>query len=642
MWNDRETDIDLLDFLHLTSGLLSIIRDDSLLPATIGIFGDWGSGKSSLLRMVIKEIEQEDGVFCITFNGWLFEGYDDAKTALLETIIKEIETKKTLGTQAKEKIKKLLGKINWMRVAFTVGKYATSYFLAGETGLAISAVTDIPALSKLIAEKVSGLDVDTVETALKDLKRDPDSSLVNVRGFHEEFEELIDLTKIKKLVVFIDDLDRCSPETIIETLDAIRLFLYAKKSVFIIAADERLVKYAVTKKYPDIPSLYSDISRDYLEKFIQFPISVPPLGPVEVETYMKLLFLSKLPIEKSDFEKIRKLALEREPENLFTVTLSYSDIENICGDSSKDIEEDIILCEYLAPILSAGLNGNPRQIKRFLNTILFRQNMAQSKGIVLQTKVLAKLMLLEYLRPIFFRQLADFQAIQNGKPVEIILFEEISEEIEISAKVDEGDGDATSREEDKEEKRVLLKRIDFWLKDGWMVDWVGIAPKFTGIDLRPYFYFSRDKLPSQKDFVGKLSPLSQEIINNLLSSSDAKNRLGVEKIIVISPSDASVIFNTIISRIRSSEEMDKSNRLSRILLDIVEVRQELGAQLLSFLDNQPVNRIPISLPKRVLDVIAESELRENARVLVKKWAKNTNNNRLQKAAEIEIRKLGEG
>ena len=76
MWNDRETDLDLLDFQHLTAGLLAIINNENLLPATIGVFGDWGSGKSSLLKMANKELAKYETVLCISFNGWLFEGYD--------------------------------------------------------------------------------------------------------------------------------------------------------------------------------------------------------------------------------------------------------------------------------------------------------------------------------------------------------------------------------------------------------------------------------------------------------------------------------------------------------------------------------------------------------------------------------------
>jgi predicted KAP-like P-loop ATPase len=61
------------------------------LPTTIGVFGDWGSGKSSLLKMVEKTTSQEKGILTINFNGWLFEGFEDAKTALMGTILDMIE-----------------------------------------------------------------------------------------------------------------------------------------------------------------------------------------------------------------------------------------------------------------------------------------------------------------------------------------------------------------------------------------------------------------------------------------------------------------------------------------------------------------------------------------------------------------------
>jgi len=58
--------------------------DDQLLPTTVGVYGDWGSGKSSLLRMVEKRLRAEEGTLVLWFNGWLFESFEDAKTALME------------------------------------------------------------------------------------------------------------------------------------------------------------------------------------------------------------------------------------------------------------------------------------------------------------------------------------------------------------------------------------------------------------------------------------------------------------------------------------------------------------------------------------------------------------------------------
>ena len=83
MWSDNESSIDLLGFRHLVTAITSVVTNEGLLPATLGIFGDWGSGKSSLLQMARTELEQDGGLLVLAFNGWLFEGYEDAKTSLL-------------------------------------------------------------------------------------------------------------------------------------------------------------------------------------------------------------------------------------------------------------------------------------------------------------------------------------------------------------------------------------------------------------------------------------------------------------------------------------------------------------------------------------------------------------------------------
>ena len=84
MWKDSETEIDYLDFSYIVEIMKDTINDEKLLPSCIGLYGDWGSGKSSLMHMCKKQLEeQKDGTVCLLFNGWLYESYDDAKTAIL-------------------------------------------------------------------------------------------------------------------------------------------------------------------------------------------------------------------------------------------------------------------------------------------------------------------------------------------------------------------------------------------------------------------------------------------------------------------------------------------------------------------------------------------------------------------------------
>ena len=117
MWADHEAKSDLLGFSHLAQTVISIIKSDDLLPATIGVFGDWGSGKSTLLGLVNNALASDETTLVLQFNGWLFEGYDDAKAALMETIVDELISRKRLAAAAKKTALKLIRRINWLRVA---------------------------------------------------------------------------------------------------------------------------------------------------------------------------------------------------------------------------------------------------------------------------------------------------------------------------------------------------------------------------------------------------------------------------------------------------------------------------------------------------------------------------------------------
>ena len=92
MWKDSETEIDYLDFSYIVEIMKDTINDENLLPSCIGLYGDWGSGKSSLMHMCKKQLEeQKDRTVCLLFNGWLYESYDDAKTAILASILDGIK-----------------------------------------------------------------------------------------------------------------------------------------------------------------------------------------------------------------------------------------------------------------------------------------------------------------------------------------------------------------------------------------------------------------------------------------------------------------------------------------------------------------------------------------------------------------------
>ena len=105
-----------------------------------------------------------------------------------------------------------------------------------------------------------------------------------IKEFREEFEKLLESAGIEQLVVLIDDLDRCLPDTAIETLEAVRLFVFMARTAFVVAADEGMIEYAVRKHFPDLPDTSGprDYARNYLEKLIQVPFRIPALGAMPI------------------------------------------------------------------------------------------------------------------------------------------------------------------------------------------------------------------------------------------------------------------------------------------------------------------------------------------------------------------------
>jgi hypothetical protein len=666
MWSDNETEIDLLDFDYLVAVIRSVIDNRDLLPTTIGVFGDWGSGKSSLIKMVCSQVEAEgnEKVLCVSFNGWLFEGYQDAKTAVMSTILEEIAAKRKLAPTVQNRLEKLFKKINLMRLALLVSKGAAGYAMSGEFGMMLAVLSDLPELAKKLAEKWQGVSPDEVEKLLRDTAATDQKLHLSIQEFHRDFEKFLAETNIETLVVFIDDLDRCTPDTIIGTLEAIKLFLFASQTVFVVGADERLVQHAVRRRFLELPGDKADVGRDYLEKLIQFPVRIPPLGRVEFETYLNLLFIKLAKLSGERYEKLRKAALNRSPEHLYDMTFTLDVVEEVLDDVPPELRDSLALAGYIAPILTAGSSGNPRQAKRFLNMLIMRKTMAGSKGITLKSGVMAKLMLLEYFRTAFFQQLATLQAEQNGEPKELQFMErrmvgnEASEaqttltdqsrssgaantsvrENRESAALVQKEGALVSRDEDpleiEEPDTTQDLLITAWLADDWIKNWLITQPSLAGEDLRPYFYFSRDRLGANTTGIQRLSPLARAMLAMLTSPTDTRRRQVKDQLKQLSDLDAANIFKELADQVRQSEDLSDEKSPLFSLFDLVETRTELCSQLLALLSQLAEGVLSVAVVPRLIRLTQNDQtltkLRDN---VLNCWTQNSSNRGLAAAAQ---------
>lgn len=587
MWADNETSEDLLGFKVHADLIIEVIKDETILPVSIGVFGDWGSGKSSILQIIYNELKGKDDelkedTLVLYFNGWVFEGYDDAKAAMLETIIKSFEENKKIGATVVEETKKLLRSVNWMRVLGLGFKKiaipAATAYLSGGASLVPFLAGELKKLDpKQLAEKFHGDEGGNfLQELLKEKKEEVDETMV-IRDFRNDFSKMIEKSKIKKLVVIIDDLDRCTHERIIENLEAIKLFLNVEKTAFIIGADPRIVRHAIEHRYRqerigyshDVENKNQRIVTDYLEKLIQIPYNLPRLSDPEVETYMTLLFCkrgltSSYPNVHNAFKSFRE-------KNRYGV-FGIADIESlITEEEKKSLQQSISLIASLSSIITEGLNGNPRQIKRFLNTFVLRNKLASIATIQdFRLEVLAKLMVLEYAYENLFKELYNWQSAQEGEPEQIKLLESAINEGKIATLEDGADS---------QWKSPSVQR------------WLRTEPRLIGIDLRDYFWLSRDKLFSSISGSSLVPTHIRSLFRTLLEHGSAtilRNRVR-DEIVKAHPQGINHLFALL------EKELSKNPAKS----DIHKVYFELMAQ-----------KVPnsVSSYKKVLRQIDHSEI----------------------------------
>lgn len=568
MWSDNETDKDLLGFKVHADLIRSVITNERVLPVSVGVFGDWGSGKSSIMKMLDKELNtdgQEDTA-CLYFNGWAFEGYDDAKAALIEDILIKLQENKKFGHKIKDETRKLLKSVNWLRAGgFLMKNVAKPALLAYATGGANLIVDVVDKAKDFFGNTVENsvellrkIDTDKGKGIVNELKGVIEKSTDNdiptvVRKFREDFEKTIRKTGLKSLVILIDDLDRCSPERIIDNLEAIKLFLNVPKTAFIIGADERIVRHAIECRYktPNIHSTeieqYKGIVTDYLEKLIQVPYRLPRLSNTDVETYMTLLFCHR-DLSEGDFNSVYAEFIkfrESDRHSSFNHEKVNTLVKGKKNAKQKDVEQQLQMVKQIAPMVTDGLKGNPRQIKRFLNTFTLRLELAEVAKFEIDEKILAKLMVLEYVALSRFKDLCDWQQMQNGKPKQIAELENYA----------------------NNPKEKISSELSGW-DEGIILKWAKMEPPLKDVNLMDYYWIARDKLANTIDaesMVSQIIRLTYKSITTYTTKSSLK--VEIQKIADLQDDERNVLLSMIGRDMMEHPDSDRCFEITHAIID---------------------------------------------------------------------------
>jgi predicted KAP-like P-loop ATPase len=590
MWPDNETDRDFLNFTGVADTVAEIIVQARGRPISIGVSGAWGVGKSSMIKLVHQSLEgrawkekkeKEDGKFIfVEFNAWLYQGYDDARAALMDVIGEKLTKEAEHRKKGIEKAKEFVERIRWFRLMKLVAGSA----VALHAGLPpVGLLGELYGLGKTFlggdettetaekAIKVAG-EVKETATGLLDPKK-KSSPPQEIQALRDSFEKTLEAMEIT-LVVLIDDLDRCLPETTISTLEAIRLVLFLKNTAFVIAADDAMIKYAVRRHFPDVTD---ELAVNYFDKLIQVPIRVPPLGTQEVRAYMMLLYVENSDLDVKIKEEIRAGICKQLGQTWQGKRADSAFMKSLHNKFDNELIGKFDTADRLAHLMTtaSGIAGNPRLIKRFLNALAIRMAISNAQGVGVDEAVLAKMLLFERVgNPKAYAALTKaVSESANGKPAFLAEWEE---------KANEG-------------QDVHLPEL--W-DDPFVKEWLTLPPKIADHDLRGVLYVSREHAPliSPQD---RLSSEAAELLAALLKHPDVAAGLK-DRLSKIPRTEITVIMDRLLNQARQEQEWGVPPILEACLVTAAADPPQ-GQRLAAFLSDLPAAQIRPSIVPKIGD-----------------------------------------
>ena len=332
---DQATDTPTDEFEKLGKILSSIIEGTSP-QFTIGIYGEWGMGKTTLMKTIKKEfflaeespekihwiknflglgqdsknfskIKKQEKIPTVWFNAWRYEREKaQATIPLMITIIERLIDELKYVDSTDDKTKKNLANI---------GKSIFSFLKSCEYHLEIA----IPGIS---------FDITHNPKEYNENNQIPKPTTQKGLDLISQMISLLSENNSKfRIIVFIDDLDRCSPETALNVFESIKILLNIKGIIYVVGLSHRTIEQLIQKKYESLKIN----GNEYIQKIIQIPLWLPKWKTEKLSDFVSQHILPDL------------------------IDTNYHEI-------IKGEEE----------LLSFALNPNPREVKRFVNNFIFK------------------------------------------------------------------------------------------------------------------------------------------------------------------------------------------------------------------------------------------------------------------------------
>lgn len=255
--------IPILDFSNYRDTIIELIRYTD--PRfTLGIYGEWGTGKTTLMKSIEKKLNEDKDIVTIWFNAWRYEREEQLTiVSLLKTIAYQ------MGEHSRFKsLKPVI-----LKSILTVGK-----------GLVGKGLVAKHLLTEKTVEEIQG---NASSSKLRALSRYERETIYfdGIRNIQHTLDNIITKHPKTKVVVFIDDLDRCSPTRTLEVFESLKVFLDINGFIYIMGLNYETISKLVTAAYKE-----SGISGElYIRKLIQIPIVIPEWNENDIHVLIENL-----------------------------------------------------------------------------------------------------------------------------------------------------------------------------------------------------------------------------------------------------------------------------------------------------------------------------------------------------------------
>jgi formylglycine-generating enzyme required for sulfatase activity len=355
--SDYRASEDGLNFGVYKPALLNIL-ENAETPLTLGVFGTWGSGKTTLLNMLMNDIQKKGlpSLRTIWFTAWKYEQQDALWRAFMLRVVDGLHPRKDDGTRCMadelsdknqkqgalhlERLERSIYEtVNWQ----DEGKWSMDVGALAKEGVRLPIWLAFHLAGLGTVAKDLGLNPQLTQVLEREVREHHLNQLGSMEQFAAEFEKAVRLIlgEEGRLIVLVDDLDRCLPEKAVEVLEAIKLFLDVPGTVFILGMDREVIRRGIETHYGALLGGDGDkeeipINGDvYLQKMIQIPFNLPPLDARGREGFIEKL--------------------------------------------EESLPHDFRLEDITRQVFARGLYPNPRQVKRALNVFYLLKQVAEEQ-----------------------------------------------------------------------------------------------------------------------------------------------------------------------------------------------------------------------------------------------------------------------